>query len=248
MATVNKFVTIAQHNIGYKETGKNITKYAEAFDHEYWQFFNTKKQGCEWCSLFVHFCAVKTIGKEETLKFFGEKPVKSNAAAGVGFFWDYLKAKGYKSSVSKAKMGDIIFFKNSKGISHVGIVEKVDSKNIISIEGNKSNMVKRVTHAKTSSTIYGVMAPKWEIFDKEESAPVNDPVPDPVPEKPSNEYKVNTKSDPLMLRSGPGINYPIIVRMKKGSKVKYISSSGAWYKVQYKTMIGYAYASYLEKI
>lgn len=164
MATVNEFVTTAQHQIGYKEEGTNITKYAKDFDTIYWQFFNTKKQGAEWCSIFVHWCAVKTIGKNNTLSFFGETP-KTNAAADVGYFWDYLKAKGYKSSVSAAKMGDIIFFKNSKGISHVGIVEKVDSKNIISIEGNKSNMVKRVTHAKTSSTIYGIMSPKWSKFD-----------------------------------------------------------------------------------
>lgn len=179
MATVNEFVTTAQHQIGYKESYTNVTKYSEDFDTKWWQFFNTKKNGtktspgAEWCSIFVHWCAVKTIGKNETLSFFGENPAKTNAAAGVGYFWDYLKAKGYKSSVAAAKMGDIIFFKNSKGISHVGIVEKVDSKNIISIEGNKSNMVKRVTHAKTSSTIYGIMSPKWSMFDTT-SAPVKD--------------------------------------------------------------------------
>ena len=168
MSTVNEFVTTAQHQIGYKESGTNITKYAKDFDTTYWQFFNTKKQGAEWCSIFVHWCAVKTIGKDKTLKFFGETP-KTNAAAGVGYFWDYLKAKGYKSSAANAKMGDIIFFKNSKGISHVGIVEKVDSKNIISIEGNKSNSVKRCTHSKTASTIYGVMSPKWTQFDTTDS-------------------------------------------------------------------------------
>ena len=175
MATVNEFVTTAQHQIGYKESGTNITKYSEDFDTKYWQFFNTKKQGAEWCSIFVHWCAVKTIGKDKTLKFFGETP-KTNAAAGVGYFWDYLKAKGYKSSAAKAKMGDIIFFKNTKGISHVGIVEKVDSKNIISIEGNKSNSVKRCTHSKTSSTIYGVMSPTWSQFDTTDSGKTNSKV------------------------------------------------------------------------
>lgn len=174
MATVNEFVTTAQHQIGYKESGTNITKYSQDFDTTYWQFFNTKKQGAEWCSIFVHWCAVKTIGKDKTLKFFGETP-KTNAAAGVGYFWDYLKAKGYKSSAANAKMGDIIFFKNSKGISHVGIVEKVDAKNIISIEGNKSNSVKRCTHSKTASTIYGVMSPTWSQFDTT-SGPQTKPV------------------------------------------------------------------------
>lgn len=175
MATVNEFVTTAQHQIGYKESGTNITKYSEDFDTKYWQFFNTKKQGAEWCSIFVHWCAVKTIGKDKTLKFFGETP-KTNAAAGVGYFWYYLKAKGYKSSAAKAKMGDIIFFKNTKGISHVGIVEKADSKNIISIEGNKSNSVKRCTHSKTASTIYGVMSPTWSQFDTTDSGKTNSKV------------------------------------------------------------------------
>ena len=45
---VEKVLNTAKNEIGYKETGKNNTKYAKYFDTTAWQFFNTKKQGAEW--------------------------------------------------------------------------------------------------------------------------------------------------------------------------------------------------------
>ena len=47
----SKVIELAQSQIGYKESGTNITKYATYFDTTAWQFLNTKKQGAEWCSL-----------------------------------------------------------------------------------------------------------------------------------------------------------------------------------------------------
>ena len=57
MSIVNEVVALAQRqaDMGYKEqpVGSNKTKYARFFDVEAWQFFNTKKNPCYWCAIFV---------------------------------------------------------------------------------------------------------------------------------------------------------------------------------------------------
>lgn len=159
--------------IGYKETGTNKTKYAEYFDKTAWQFFNTKKQGAEWCSLFVHWCLCQVITPDKVRKALGEPEPKNNCGAGVPYLYNYMKAK--KLIVKTPQTGDIIFF-NTKThkCGHVGIVEKVDSQ-VHTIEGNKSNMVKRCTYPKTSVSVYGYARVDWSQFP--------DPEPDPPKEK-----------------------------------------------------------------
>lgn len=164
-----------------------------------------------------------------------KKYIPSDDLGATGIYGK-CKKKGSIKDIKSLKIGTLLFKGNDKTKTHVGVYQ-----------GNGI-----ITEAKGHA--YGVIESKynstWKYWaeyyavDYIEAAPV----PDPVPEKPSNEYKVNTKSDPLMLRTGPGLQFSIMAKMKKGSIVKFISSSGSWYKVQYKTMIGYAYASYLEKV
>ena len=164
-------IKTAVSQIGYKETGTNKTKYATYFDTTVWQFFNTKKQGAEWCSLFVHWCLCQVIDPAKVRKALGEPEPKNNCGAGVPYLYNYMKAK--KLIVKSPQPGDIIFF-NTKTYKcgHVGMVEKVDSQ-IHTIEGNKSNQVKRCTYPKTSVSIYGYARVDWSQF------------PDPEPPKPS---------------------------------------------------------------
>ena len=66
----SKFVS----QIGYKETGTNITKYSTYFDTPKskggaWQFFNTKKQGAAWCAIFVIWVFCQILGPDKTRKF-----------------------------------------------------------------------------------------------------------------------------------------------------------------------------------
>ena len=175
----DKFINSAVSQIGYKESGNNNTKYATYFDSTAWQFFNTKKQGTAWCSLFVHWNFCQVIGAEQTRKFFGEPVPKNNCAAGVPYFWNYLVALGWK--VSSPTAGDIIFFEN-KG--HVGIVEKVSGSTVYTIEGNKSNQVKRCSYTIGASKIYGYCRPNW--------AALPDPEPTPTPKEDTYEVKVRT--------------------------------------------------------
>lgn len=155
---LNSFLNIARAEVGYKENGTNNTKYAKYFDSTAWQFFNTKKQGAAWCSIFIHWCLCQVFAPKEVRKLLGEPEPKQNCGAGVKYLWEYMKSKGYKvSSITNAAPGDIIFF---DGLNHVGIVNKVDEK-IQTIEGNKSNAVKKCTYTFNSKKIYGIMRIKW---------------------------------------------------------------------------------------
>ena len=193
---VNKVLTTAKGQIGYKETGKNNTKYAKYFDTTAWQFFNTKKQGAEWCSIFVHWCLCQNIAPDKVRKILGEPAAKNNCAAGVKYFYEYMKSK--KLIVKTPQAGDIIFL-NSFG--HVGIVESVDDK-IHTIEGNKGDAVKRCTYTKSSSKISAYGRPDYKSVEIKAETPVPIKVASPVPaasfNKIFNKEYHTTKAVPLL--------------------------------------------------
>lgn len=242
---------LAKRQLGYKESGNNNTKYSRFFDVEAWQWFNTKKQGAEWCSVFICwlFAQNETLGQNQALSFLGCPAPKDNCAAGVPYLFDYLSKKGYKLvDKSKGQPGDIIVLYSKK---HVGIIEEVKNGKYITIEGNKGNYVAHGSYGVKSSTITAVFHPDWEkahFYEQKEEKPA-DPVhiPEPVaPVQPST-LTVNTKTDPLRLRVQPNTSCPTICLMKKGSKVTLISYvNSEWAKVKYKTMTGFAYRKYLK--
>lgn len=61
----SKAVNLAKTQVGYAETGNNITKYAKDFDTKYPDFYNTKKQGAEWCDIFFDWLMVTSYGETE---------------------------------------------------------------------------------------------------------------------------------------------------------------------------------------
>lgn len=244
-----QLIDLATRQLGYHETGKNHTKYSQWFDTTAWQWFNTKKQGAEWCAIFICwlFCQAEIIGKDFARTFLGCPSPKNNCAAGCGFFYDYLKAKGYKSSISKVKVGDIIFFKNSKGeCVHVGFCVEVNGNNIYTIEGNKDNQVKKCLHYKTSDIYYGVIAPDYveaqKLYDKyhniAEQTPVSTPTPAPAPSKPetpapvqkTKRYQVICKKG-LNVRTGPGKKYTDVGNLDYGQTVTVYETSNDWAKI-----------------
>ena len=250
---LSEILKLAASQVGYKESGKNQTKYARYFDVEAWQWFNTKKQGSEWCAIFICWLFTQVIGNKPALSFLGCPAPKNNCAAGCGYLYDYMKSKGYKSDIIHVKPGDIVFFKSGSKCAHVGIAESVSNGKVITIEGNKDNAVKRVTHNISSNIYFGVMSPDWS---KAHWVGEKDSAPDPLPakpEEPTNVLKagdlmiVTTKNTELMLRAYASTSAPTIQRMKKGWKVTYLgeeskNSVGLWYKVRCNTIVGWACA------
>lgn len=152
-----KVVATAVGEIGYKETGNNITKYAAYFDKNYPDFYNTKKQGAEYCDIFVDYCVMVNCDSEKEAEYVLCQPSKS-CGAGCRFSYDYYKAKGRTGK--EPKIGAQVFFGSSKP-THTGIVVELIGDSFVSVEGNSDNMVKRHTYKNTSSKVYGFGYPRY---------------------------------------------------------------------------------------
>ena len=166
-----QILDLARSQVGYTEESGNKTKYAKYFDTEAWQWFNTKKQGAEWCAIFVCWLFCQVMGPDPARVFLGCPSPKNNCAAGVKYLNQYMTAKGYKVDKKSGQPGDVIFLNSNK---HVGIIEKVEDGKYKTIEGNKSNKVARGSYGISSSTVYGICRPA---YPAEVSAP--------APSKPS---------------------------------------------------------------
>lgn len=147
-----KVLDIAFSEVGYLEkasnsnldskTGNagsgNYTKYAR--DLAQYPYFNGRKQGAAWCAVFVAWCFVKAYGKDAALSLLCQ-PTKAanNAGAGCRYAMNYFKNKG-RLHTSNPQPGDVIYFYSSdkSSIAHTGLVYKVDSSKVYTVEGNTS--------------------------------------------------------------------------------------------------------------
>lgn len=119
-------------NAGYN----NWTKYARDLDNIP-GFYNGKKNGYEWCDVFVDWCMVQAYGVEKAKQLLCQ-PSKS---LGAGCPW----SAGYYANfgqfyTSNPQPGDQIFFGSSRQKAyHTGLVYKVENGKVYTIEGNTSN-------------------------------------------------------------------------------------------------------------
>ena len=84
------------------------------------------------------------MDRKQTAYYVLYQPKSNNCAAVVSYMAGYFKkAKQYYTSIKDLAIGDIVFFQNSKGLSHVGIcVDWSDTKKTFTtIEGNKGDKV-----------------------------------------------------------------------------------------------------------
>lgn len=90
------------------------------------------------------------MDRKQTAYYVLYQPKSNNCAAVVSYMAGYFKkAKQYYTSIKDLAIGDIVFFQNSKGLSHVGIcVDWSDKKKTFTtIEGNKDNKVDYGTYS-----------------------------------------------------------------------------------------------------
>ena len=157
----SKIVRWAQAQVGTKENppGSNKNPYAADMDENFPDFYNTKKQGSDWCSEFCADGFCRTYGEANALKMLSFP--KKNLSAGVKYAANYFKQAGKWSD--NPVEGAWIFFKKSNGsLYHVGLVEHYDSKRVYTIEGNSGNAVKRHDYLRTSSKIAGYGIPSFD--------------------------------------------------------------------------------------
>ena len=149
MGEITKVIEVALAEVGYleKKTNENLdSKTANAGSNNYTKyardmdaisgFYNGKKQGYAWCDVFVDWCFVKAFGVTRAKELLCQPG--ASLGAGCLYSLNYYKNKGQYHTTPK--IGDQIFFKDSKGsITHTGLVHNVDKTYVYTIEGNTSS-------------------------------------------------------------------------------------------------------------
>ncbi len=140
-ASGRDIIDIASGEVGYRETGNNMTKYGA------WYGMN----GAAWCHMFASWCACQA-GVSTSIF-----PRTASTSVGMKWFQDHGLFK-YKGSYTP-KRGDVVYFKT--GRSHVGLVEYVSCGTLHTIEGNSSSKVARRTYSLSEQTITGYGTPEY---------------------------------------------------------------------------------------
>lgn len=169
---VEKLVKWAKEQVGYKPTNGKYNKYAETLD-KIEGFYNGKKNGYDWCDVFVDCGMVVNFGAE-----IGRQMVyqpRYSCGAGCGYSANYYKAN--KAWYTSPQVGDQIFFGYNGG-DHTGLVVAVESEYVTTVEGNYDNDVESRRLKKTDYRIAGYGRPNWALV-ADTAADVT-----PEPEKP----------------------------------------------------------------
>lgn len=188
MATAKELVDYALSQVGTAENplGSNKQKYGEYLDTTNWYLYKSgsktwvhKVNGYDWCTQFHDYCFVHVFGIEKARKLLN-RPVYNNYGAVVKYAYNYMKEIGKVGTTPK--VGSSIYFKNSYGLSHIGIVYAFDKNYVYTVEGNAGRncwYVVKNKYLRTNSRIVGYDYP---LYDAE-------PTPGPTPEPGGDDMK-----------------------------------------------------------
>lgn len=242
MSTIQNLIKLAKYEEGYLEKksnkdlddkyknagSNNYTKYARDLD-KIKGFYNGKKNGYAWCDVFVDWLFVQTFGVTRAKELLNH----GTLGAGCKYSANYYKKKNQYHT--KPKVGDQIFFTNSKGsIAHTGIVIDVDNTYVYTIEGNTSSAsgvvanggsVRSKKYKLTYKNIDGYGRPNYSKEEQIEEVPVVETFKDIIKELQTalnKEYNAKLVVDgipgPKTLSKTPTLNKKI--RAKKPKTVK----------------------------
>lgn len=233
----------ANAQVGYKEKANNINKYAEYIDKNCPDFYNGKKNGAAWCDVFFDCGMIQCFGEANALRLTCQP--KHSTGAGCAFSYNFYKQK--KQVGTLPKLGAQIFFGEEKP-THTGIVVKIDSKKVYTVEGNKNNQVSACSYSINSKKIFGYGYPAYD--PEEETLPEPKPTEqkaEPKPTVKTKTYTVNVKAGHILrLRSQPNTNSSILAKMPRGTKVTSTEQKNGWAKVTYNKQTGWASMDYLK--
>lgn len=167
--TAAAVIKIALAEVGYKEKASNAnldlatanagtanwTKYAR--DLYAAGYYNGNKNGYAWCDVFVDWCFFKAFSKTEGQLM---QYQTGDLGAACPYSAGYYKNQGRYDTTPK--VGDQIFFQQNGSLVHTGIVVEVTSSQVVTVEGNSSNMVKKNTYSRSSSYIAGYGHPNYD--------------------------------------------------------------------------------------
>ena len=142
----------------------NITLFAKELVSEIGAPFT---QGAAWCQSYVSYCFLKAFGKDIAKSMIGGWTAYTPTAA-----QNYMTMGRWSKN---PQVGSQIFFQNNIRINHTGIVYKVDSTKVYTIEGNTSSgnditpnggCVVKKSYLKSNTRIAGYGLPMYELAPK----------------------------------------------------------------------------------
>ena len=153
---IDVLIEIASAEVGYHEGPNNKTKFGDTM-HALQP--SNMDRNAPWCDAFVDWCVLQTC------KRFG-MGVETARKVLCGDFDDYTynSVSLYKKAGrwhSTPRRGDQIFF---GGTGHTGIVTGVVGGIVNTIEGNKSDEVRKCSYSKSSPSIIGYGRPRYELL------------------------------------------------------------------------------------
>lgn len=179
MTAQERLIATAEDQLGYmgKKTNSNLddfkanpggryNKYARDLD-ALGDFYNGRKNGYDWCDVFVDWCFVHAFGRELAQKLLCQ-PNRS-LGAGTGYSLSYYRSN--RRLFASPQPGDQIFFGDSKSTWHTGIVVKVAGGYVHTIEGNAGNpsAVRACRYVLGGKNIKGYGRPDWSlVLDEKE--------------------------------------------------------------------------------
>lgn len=196
-----KVLEIALGELGYREKGKNITKYS-AYFNSYPDFYNGSKGdgvswGCEWCDCFNDWSFCNAYGVETARQMLYQS--KKSAGAGCKFSAQFYRDAGRFDK--KPQEGDQIFFGPVGNEYHTGIVTRVQDNIVWTVEGNKNNCVCECRYRIDDPSIAGYGHPNYSLVNE-------------TPNQTTTQNNTKQKEQPVM------ITVPMLKLGSKGEAVK----------------------------
>ncbi|MBA4698484.1 MAG: CHAP domain-containing protein [Ruminococcus sp.] len=118
---------------------------------KYWSWYGFSSR-VEWCATFVSWCA-------NQCGYIDSGIVPKSASVSAFHAWYEERGLYFTKEVYTPKAGDFIVFEN--GMSHIGIVQYVEEGQVITIEGNTSDMVHSRSYPLDWYGISGYCTPKY---------------------------------------------------------------------------------------
>lgn len=142
-----KVVKAANGQVGYHEQGTNCTKYGS------WYGIHC----AEWCDMFVSW----VFNEASQLHAIGGK--HSYVPSHLDWFRQHNRFHARGAKGGGPRLGCVVFFdlNGHDGADHIGIVVAYNDTHVYTVEGNRSNQVKRANYTRSSHQIYGYGYPNW---------------------------------------------------------------------------------------
>lgn len=264
MTPQERLIATAKSEVGYtgKKTNAQLddptantpglfNKFARDLDAP-GDFYNGRKNGYDWCDVFVDWCFYKAFGRALAQKLLCQ-PDRS-LGAGTGYSLGYYKAKG--RLYTNPYPGDQIFFGTAKTTDHTGIVTAVGGGYVYTIEGNcgSPSAVRTCKYPVGYARIKGYGRPDWSIVPEDKPAGTAPTAPESAAgydKAKAGTYTV-TADPSLNIRTGAGTGKALLGALPRGTEAVcdgyYSTAAGAdWLLVVANGVTGYVHSGYLEK-